>query len=365
MLRPNALFLLLTVTLLSQAVVADDAVPPPLESWQQVVRNSPYWVSRGVFDNLITIRRWVLAGESFCEVKQRHIVFDRRATFLGYIPDAEDAEATQAKLNQHRKTLAKEGRTDSWVAGGLEYSGYPFALSCNQPDAQLDIAIARYLGTDTSARLWGTWDGMRIGTEDEQISLHEAIERVYEDRHKKGRISLPPEIVSTLAGKVLIESGGQKAAHSAADAQGIMQLSRAVLNDCGLAEKFHLHRLAQVDCALRLLEQNHRNLEPVFKERFGHLPKDKADTLYAMLLIQAYHGGIGRITSLLNDPEIGKAASYFAQHHADFSAGDIALGMIYHNLGRNQLSFASLYYVVDVAVATEEACKAIGDIPGC
>lgn len=171
--------------------------------------------------------------------------------------------------------------------------------------------------------------------------------------------------MSTLAGKALIESGGQQAAHSAADARGIMQLSTAALTDCGLSEEFHFHRLAQVDCALRLLEQNHRNLEPVFKEKFGHLPQKKADKLYAMLLVQAYHGGIGRITSLLIDSEISKPATYFAQHHQNFTAGDIALGMIFHNLGRNQLSFASLYYVVDVAIATEEACKVVGDMAGC
>ena len=365
MLKSKILLQLLTAALMSPAVAADDEQPQPPESWQHVVRDSPYWVSKGVYDNLLTIRRWVLTGESFCEVKQRHILFDRRATFLGYISNSEDAETTQASLNQQRKSLAEEGRTDRWIAGGLEYSGYPFALSCDQPDAQLAIAMARYRGTDTSARLWGTWDGMRIGTDDEQVSLHEAIEYVYEDRRTKGRVSLPPDILSTLAGKVLIESGGQQAAHSAADARGIMQLSQAALNDCGLPEKFHFHRMAQVDCALRLLEQNHRNLQPVFSEKFGHLPEDKASELYAMLLLQAYHGGIGRVTNLLVDPEIDKAATYFAEHHENFSAGDIALGMIFHNLGRNELSFASLFYVVDVAVATEEACKVIENMAGC
>lgn len=365
MLKPTILVLLLTAVLLPHAVAAGDEQPQPLENWQHVVRDSPYWVSRGVYDNLITIRRWVLAGESFCEDKQRHILFDRRATFLGYISNAEDARTTQANLNEQRQTLAEEGRADSWVAGALEYSGYPFALSCDQPDARLEIAMARYRGTDSSARLWGTWDGMRVGTDEEQVSLHEAIEHVYEDRRAKGRVSLPPDILSTLAGKVLIESGGQAAAHSAADARGIMQLSLAALNDCGLPEKFHFHRLAQVDCALRLLEQNHRNLEPVFNEKFGHLPEDKAGKLYSMLLLQAYHGGIGRITNLLIDPEISKAATYFAKHYKNYSAGDIALGMIFHNLGRNELSFASLYYVVDVAVATEEVCNTIENLAGC
>jgi hypothetical protein len=114
-----------------------------------------------------------------------------------------------------------------------------------------------------------------------------------------------------------------------------------------------------------LLEQNHRNLEPVFKATFGHLPDDKIGKLYAMLLIQAYHGGVGRISSLMSDSETNGAARYFAEHHTRFSAGDIALGMIYHNLGRNQLGFASLYYVTDVGIATQAACRAIEDLPGC
>lgn len=163
MVKSNLLILLLVTAFPSAPSAEADTPPPPMDSWQQVVRNSPYWVSQGVYKNLTTIRRWVLAGEAYCEDKQRHILFDRRATFLGYIPNAADAQTTQATLNQRRKTLAAEGRTDGWAPGGTEYSGYPFALSCNQPDAQLAIAMARYRGTDTSARLWGTWDGMSIG----------------------------------------------------------------------------------------------------------------------------------------------------------------------------------------------------------
>ena len=73
MLKPKTLLLLLTAVLLPHTAAADNEQPQPQENWQQIVRHSPYWVSRGVYDNLITIRRWVLAGESYCEVKQRHI----------------------------------------------------------------------------------------------------------------------------------------------------------------------------------------------------------------------------------------------------------------------------------------------------
>ena len=47
------------------------------------------------------------------------------------------------------------------------------------------------------------------------------------------------------------------------------------------------------------------------------------------------------------------------------AAGDIALGMVFHNLGRDRFGFASLYYVTDVSIAIQEACARLGDLPGC
>src|SRR5690606_10668180 len=133
-----------------------------LRNWQEVVRNSPYWVSQGVYNNLVNLRRWVLKGEGYCERKNRHILFDRRATFLGYLEDSESIATTQAQLNHERRRLAEAGRVDYWTPGDDGQIGYPFALSCNQPHAQMEHALARYTGEDTSARLWGTWDGMSI-----------------------------------------------------------------------------------------------------------------------------------------------------------------------------------------------------------
>ncbi len=333
--------------------------------WQNVVRESPYWASKGAFTNLKTIRRWVLNGESFCENPKRHILFNKSGTFLGYINNEATSAATQQKLNRKRKQLAKAGKVGAWSAGDATSAGYPFALNCDQPNAQMSTALDRYFGTTESARLWGTWDGMRIGDPSHLVALHDAIALVYADRVKKGRISLAPSILTTFAGKTLIESGGQKAAHSAADARGIMQLSLAALNDCGLETRFHFHRMAQIDCALKLMEQNHHNLKPVFNHVFGHLPQAKAQALYNLLLVQAYHGGVGRVSNLIVDPELNQAARYFAKHQKHFSAGDIALGLVFHNLGREQLGFASLYYMADVAVASELACQRQPRMPGC
>jgi hypothetical protein len=339
--------------------------PVRLSHWQEVIRRAPYWESQGVHANLVTIRRWVLAGEAYCEDEDRHILFDRRASFLGYVLTDGDAAANQARLDERRRALAEAGRTPAWVAGGQRGIGYPFALSCKQPHARLAEALARYFGDDPRARLWGTWDGMRIGTEDAQVSLHDAIRRVYEHRRGRGEIGLPEHVLGTLAGKVAIESAGVREAVSLAGARGIMQLSPTALKDCGLAERFHFHRIAQIDCALKLLEQNHRNLGPVFAEHFGHLPGAKAELLYGMLLVQAYHAGVGRVRALLVDESLNAPARYFAAHHERFSAGDIALGMIFHNLGRNRLGFASLYYVTDVSIATQAVCERLGGAAGC
>lgn len=340
-------------------------IPSPQKDWQQIIRGSPYWISQGTFDNLTTLRRWVLTATAYCANPQRHILFDRRAQFLGYFANQDNSEATQALLNAYRAQMVVAGDVGTWVAGSELQAGYPFALNCDQPNANLEAAFARYIGKVPSARLWGTWDGMVIGTVDQTVSLHDALGLVFANRQALGRISLPEEILSTLAGKILIESGARPKAHSVADAKGIMQLSPAALSDCELAERFHFHRMAQIDCAFKLLEQNHRLLEPAFQSIFSHLPKDKSAELYAYLLLQAYHGGIGRIRDLLTDPDMNGAAIYFARHAEKFSAGDIALGMVFHNLGRNQLGFYSWYYVVDVGIAKRYACRRLPELPGC
>jgi hypothetical protein len=339
--------------------------PAPLSSWRDVVARTQYWESQGVYANLVTIRRWVLTRGGYCEEADRHILFDRRMRFLGYLTDAGERAATQDRINAQRRRLAETQAVEVWVPGAEDRSGYPFGLSCDQPHAHLPALVARYVGDDADARLWGTWDGLRVGSEESPVSLHAAIRQVYEERRAAGRIDLPEPILSTLAGKVIIESGGVREAESRAGARGIMQLSPAALADCQLQEPYQLHRLAQIDCALKLLEQNHRNLKPAFDERFGQLPAPKAEALYRMLLIQAYHSGVGRVRSLLTDASLDGPAQYFAARAERFAAGDIALGMVFHNLGREQLGFAALYYVADVGIATAAACARVEDLPGC
>ena len=44
----------------TQTATSDDS------DWTRIVRTSPYWVSQGVFENILTIRRWVLKESGYC-----------------------------------------------------------------------------------------------------------------------------------------------------------------------------------------------------------------------------------------------------------------------------------------------------------
>jgi len=338
------------------------------DAWTDVVRAAPYWSSQGVYRNVLTIRSWVLNESSYCANQNRHIFYDMRGQFLGWSEDADTVEANQQQLNNTRQDMFKDGRSSVWAAGAANVTGYPFALACDQPHVDLPGSIARYLGQQEEARLWGAWDDIKVGGQGDSVSLHKTLMAVYKKRNEQQRLSeLPQALPRYLAGQLLIESGAQTRAHSTANARGIMQLSPAALSDCRIPPENYWHRLAQMDCALQLNNQNARNLRPAFTSRFGQLPAQKRDELFSLLLVQAYHGGAGRVKTLLQDELLSRPAAYFARHQARYSAGDIAFGMIFHNLGRDRLGLASLYYVADVQLATEALCDtgALGDQPFC
>lgn len=338
--------------LFSQNTRAQDPVAP-YQNWAEVVRTKPYAQSQGVYDNVMNVRRWILTRSGHCTQRNRHLLFDMRGNFLEFIEDAADSPKTQLILNQTRQDMAQQGRVHAWVEGNSHTLGYPFAIRCHQPAVDLPLAISRYLGERADGRLSGNWDGIAVGTPKHQASLHDTLHKVHSRRVQQKRITLPDDLLADLAGMLIIESGGVREAHSKANARGILQLTPQALKDCKVPKNKQLHRIAQVDCALWLFERNHRMLRPVFAARFGHLPEDKQEQIYRLLLIQAYHGGPGRVRSLLTDEELSKPAAYFAEHHQNFSAGDIAFGMVFHNLGRNRLGFASLYYTADIRIALQ------------
>ncbi len=338
------------------AVFPSAASAERVDNWLDVVRQTPYWESQGMARNLTTIRRWVLLSEGYCSKPQRHILFDRRGRFVGFIDNADNTEATGQRINETRQRLAAEHRVADWSPGTDTSQGYPFALACNQRYVDINESIARMVGSEKDYRLWGTWDGMRVGSATSPVSLVTLIRTVYEHLEDQGRISFPASVLPTFMGKTIIESGGVKHALSTVSARGIMQLRPSVLDDCEIPKDFHLHRMAQVDCALRLVEQIDRNLQQPFNAVFGKLPENKRQLLYSLLLTQAYQIGVGRMIELLQDDELGKAAQYFAAHAEHLSAQDIQVGMIYHNLGRRDLGMKTLYYVTDVGIATKALC---------
>lgn len=334
---------------------AEESQPPP---WLQVVRDTPYVFSEGLYDNLSTLRRWVLLGDGYCSEPQRHVLFDQRGRFLTWFDNLETVADNQRHLNRLREELYQAGEVHRWVAGSEGETGYPFALRCDHPHTNLGEALGRLLGLDPADRVWGTWDGMTAGSPDDPVPLIEVVLQVFRDKAERQDYDASAAIVRAFLGQILIESGARKRSFSAAEAVGMLQLRPEVLSDCELAERFHLHRMAQVDCAVRLYQQNDRNLRPAFEERFGHLPAAKAERLYSLLLVQAYHGGIGRLQALLGEGEAGRAGRHLAAEAERYSAEDLALGLVFHNLGRIELGLASLYYLVDVAIAAESVCQA-------
>ena len=307
--------------------------------------------------NLTTIRTWVLLSQAYCEQPNRHILFDLNGQFLGWMDNAETDTETQNKLNTRRSQYVAKGSVSQWLPGAQNQLGYPFAFACEQPHVDLNAAINRLLGRDSLDRLWGTWDGMQAGTKTSPVPLIDVVKLVWQQRNSQLENPLSSLSFTLFLSQLVIESGAVKSAHSKANAIGILQLRPEAFTDCGIDKKFYQHRMAQVDCAARLYVLNRRNLEPIFLQRFGHLPTDKRERLFGLLLVQTYHSGIGNMRKLLQDNEQSKAAAYFAQHHTQFSADDIVTGMLFHNLGREPWGWESLFYLLDIAIAETVLCK--------
>jgi hypothetical protein len=345
------------ILLCNQSKVVYAEQLPVQSDWLHIIREIPYQYSKNFHNNLSTIRQWVLLETGYCEQQNRHLLYNRRGEFLAYIENEWSKSATQEKLNETRLDLVKRSKVKQWIRGSEDATGYPFAFNCNQPHANIEQAINRLLGIKKSDRLWGTWDGISAGTKYTPVSLYELVEKVYKIKSERINQSVNSAEFRYFLAQIIIESGARKNRISSANAIGLLQLKPEVLKDCRIPKKFYKHRMAQVDCAVRLFQQNRRNLRKVFEPVFGHLPKAKQDVIFSMLLIQSYHSGIGRMSKLLESRQQGAAANYFAKNHQDFSAEDIATGLIYHNMGREGFGLASLYYVIDVAVVADKLCK--------
>lgn len=353
---PGCRLVLMLVLLTGSWGWADDS--EPVAPWIQVIRDTPYVFADGLYRNLSTIREWVLLEEGYCAQPERHVLFDHRGRFLTWFENLGSVDANQVRLNEVRQVLYEQDRVHRWISGDNGEIGYPFALRCDHPHTDIAAALDRLLGTTEADRVWGTWDGMTAGDPDNPIPLIDVVLMVLEEKAERQGYDVSPAIRRAFLGQILIESGARKRSFSAARAIGLLQLRPEVLADCEIPEAFHLHRMAQVDCAVRLYQQNDRNLRPAFEARFGTLPEQQRETLYSLLLVQAYHGGIGRMLDLLGDDEVGRASRQLAQDAERYSAEDLALGLVFHNLGRIDLGLSSLYYLVDVSIASDAVCEA-------
>jgi hypothetical protein len=328
-------------------------IAAPASDWKQIIRDTPYSFSKGASKNLAELRRWVLLSNGYCELPDRHVFFDQRGQFLTWMDNEDTSEATQVKLNKIRLQLHGNKKVNRWIEGSDSTMGYPFALSCDQPWVDIDASINRVKGKTPKSKVWGTWDGVKAGTESKPISLEALVGLMFQHRHSQLSVSLNTLSLRLFVAQLIIESGAKKYVRSSDNALGMLQLKPEVLNDCGIDKRFYQHRMAQVDCAVRLYVMLSRNLQPVFSMVFGHLEKAKQQALFDILLVQSYHSGIGAMTTLLTDSEMGKAARYFAEHEQQFSAEDIATGMIFHNLGRQPWGWESLYYVLDIMIVSK------------
>lgn len=328
-------------------------IAAPTSDWQQVIRDTPYSFSKGASNNLTELRRWVLLSNGYCELPERHVFFDQRGLFLTWMDNEKTSLATQIKLNKIRLILHKNNKVNRWIEGSATTIGYPFALSCDQPWVDIRASIERVKGVATQSKVWGTWDGVKAGTKSHPISLEALVKLMFQHRTAGLFESIDALSLRLFIAQLIIESGAKKNVRSSDNALGMLQLKPEVLNDCGIDKRFYQHRMAQVDCAVRLYVMLSRNLQPVFSSVFGHLDKAKKQELFDILLVQSYHSGIGAMKKLFSDTEIGKAARYFAEHEQQFSAEDIATGMIFHNLGRGPWGWDSLYYVLDIMIVSK------------
>jgi hypothetical protein len=66
---------------------------------------------------------------------------NNRGEFLTYIDNLGDKTKTQQKLNETRQSLFEKQRIKRWVTASENETGYPFALNCDRPHADVYGAI--------------------------------------------------------------------------------------------------------------------------------------------------------------------------------------------------------------------------------
>jgi hypothetical protein len=320
----------------------------------ELMRKMPYQhLKAGVAENWKRARRDILLGEGICRDPKKHVLLSFNGEHVATIGNRSSKRATQSKINRTRRQLAKK-RREGYVLGTYSRIGYPFAFGCDAEYSERFLyGVKSYFGKTSGSRLKGSWKGVHFR---KPASIRTVLKTLDDKKRRQGKISYPKRVSHLLFGLLAIESGGYKKARSKANARGILQILPSQLKRCGVPRMYYYHRIAQADCALTLLESIHRHIYDDFLVRFRHLPRKKGEELYARLMVQSYHTGMETVRKLLNGRgSESKAARYYAKHQHVFSAADIALGMMMHNIGRGSLriGLASARYVIDAEVGLQ------------
>lgn len=314
----------------------------------ELVRNTPYGhINQNVSENWETIRKWILKGEGPCSKDNRHIMVNLNGEFLTWLDNQGNQYRTIDKINQVRKTLLEQGKSEI-VLSENGTKGYPFAYQCELSREPIKKGI-----TSLEQQVWGAYDDIQI-PQNNPIPLFESFEHINELKE----YSFPDEMISTVLGQYVIESSGRKNAISPDGARGILQLMPSTREDCRIPTHLLDHRFAQIDCAYQQISRARNYLEPKIDSALDNLDEDTKDEVLDKMTIQAYHAGMGNIGDLFDYSQTSGAASRVInenpQKYKNFTGEDIAMFILTHNFGRENIGPYAITYGVDA--------KIIGDI---
>lgn len=327
------------------------------DSLSELVRTLPYSIiTSDVYDNWMTVRGWVLDQSGPCSKPDRHIFVDLNGKFLTWMDNKldthgkTDSSKTNRKIQRVRRKIAEKRGID-YILDDNDKTPYPFAYSCALASRTTERAIPSYFGIPPESKIWGSWKGIEI-SKAKPISIRGAFRHVIKVRGYR----LPASVLERLFGQYMIESGGQKNAHSQAGAKGILQLTKGVREHCGIPERHATNRIAQIDCAASELRRAYDYLKPKINSALRNIPGAKREIVTQWLTTQAYHTGMGNIAKMLGNNggdarASGELNRHYREKYSDFSGEDLAMFLLAHNIGRHHIGPQSLKYGIDSQTA--------------
>lgn len=324
------------------------------QSVGDMIRKLPFDILRpGVAERWKETRTDVLLNIEECE-EDRTLMLSMNGEFLGHvqrIPETEDAE-----LSEYARKSFNQRQIDDWrrqqprrVINAYDNIGYPFAYSCTDENRDFILqGISNY--HDSEITPWGPYEFTGM------IAPKEAFD-VVAQRHP----DVPTQAGNLLRGQYVVESGGDAHARSDKHALGAMQIIPYNLEHiCGLEENEFTHKLAQIDCAFTITQENAERLEDSFENVFSHLPEEKKNALFSYFLAHSYHAGVNNFVDMMKSGIEGRAVRWYAQNHDPYSADDIMFGIVFHNYdakndGRNfgSIKSATMNYLTNARIALD------------